>query len=251
MFSFHYNLAMKPLEVVILAAGKGSRLGFGLPKALLKLDSGDVLLDYQLDRLNEEFNDLQISVVVGYKSELFSTYSTRVKLLYNPLFDSTNTARSLALALESIKEESDVLWINGDLYFDGQALTFIKKKIGGSQSFVGIQYGNPDEEAMKFISDGKGCLSIISKDISDGEGEAVGINFVTSQDRPKLLSSLRLVEDNDYYEKALHELATSKSLSIELADLADSFVREIDFLSDLELVNEYIKNTDPISSRNE
>jgi choline kinase len=95
---------MKPLEVVILAAEKGSRLGFGLPKALLKLDSGGVLLDYQLDKLNEEFNYLQISVVVGYKSELFSIYSTRVMLLYHPLFDSTNTARSLTLALESVKK---------------------------------------------------------------------------------------------------------------------------------------------------
>ena len=42
----------------------------------------------------------------------------------------------------------------------------------------------------------------------------------------------------------------SKSISIELADLGESFVREIDFLSELELVNEYIKNIDPIISRN-
>jgi choline kinase len=241
MFSFHYNLVMRPLEVVILAAGKGSRLGFGLPKALLELGSGEVLLDYQLSKLTDNFNGLKISVVTGYKSELFSSYSTRVKLLYNPFFDSTNTAKSLFLAFESVTQESDVLWINGDVYFDDQALTFIKKKIESSQSFVGIQYGNPDEEAMKFITNGKGFLSSISKGISDAEGEAVGINFITSEDRPKLLNALKFIKDNDYDEKAMHELVTSKSFLFELADLTKSFVREIDFLSDLDIVNEYIK----------
>lgn len=65
---------MKPLEVVILAAGKSSRLGFSLPKALLKLGSGEVLLNYQLSKLNENFNDLQIPVIIGCKTELFLTY---------------------------------------------------------------------------------------------------------------------------------------------------------------------------------
>lgn len=65
---------MKPLEVVILAAGKSSRLGFSLPKALLELGSGEVLLNYQLSKLNENFNDLQIPVIIGCKIELFLTY---------------------------------------------------------------------------------------------------------------------------------------------------------------------------------
>jgi choline kinase len=232
---------MKELEVVILAAGKGSRLGFELPKALIELGSNDILLDYQLNQLNKIFDNIQISVVIGYKSELFSSYATRVKLLYNPLFDSTNTAKSLSLALESVDEEADILWINGDVYFDDQAMTIVKAEIENSESCVGIQYGDSDEEAMKFASDMGGNLISISKNISNGEGEAVGINFVTSSDRPKLLSGLKIVKDNDYYEKALNDLLSSKSISLGLLDLSSSFVREIDFLSDLEIVNEHIE----------
>jgi choline kinase len=232
---------MKLLEVVILAAGRGSRLGFELPKALITLGSHDILLDHQLSQLNKIFDNLPISVVTGYKSELFSTYATSVNLLYNPHFDSTNTAESLSLALESVNEEVDVLWINGDVYFDEQAMTIVKARIENSQSCVGIQYGNPDEEAMKFSSDMRGNLIDISKNISNGEGEAVGINFVTSVDRPKLLSALRVVKDDDYFEKALQNLVSSKCISLGLIDLSNSFVREIDFVSDLELVNEHIK----------
>lgn len=232
---------MKQLEVVILAAGKGSRLGFELPKALIKLGSHEILLDHQLSQLNKNLDNLQISVVTGYKSELFSTYATRVKLLYNPFFDSTNTAESLTLALESVDEEADVLWINGDVYFDDQAMTIVKAKIENPASCVGIQYGNSDEEAMKFSSDLSGNLINISKSISIGEGEAVGINFITSMDRPKLLSRLKLVKENDYFEKALDDLVSSKSISLGLLDLSNCFVHEIDFLSDLEIVNEYIE----------
>jgi len=232
---------MKRLEVIILAAGKGSRLGFELPKALIELGSHDILLDHQLSQLNKKFDNLQISVVIGYKAELFSIFETRVKLLYNPLFDSTNTAESLSLALESVNEEADVVWINGDVYFDDQAMTIVKEKIENSQSCVGIQYGNSDEEAMKFASDMSGNLINISKNISNGEGEAVGINFVTSVDRPKLLSGLKMVKGDDYFEKALNDLISSKSISIGLLDLSNSFVREIDFLSDLEIVNKHIE----------
>jgi choline kinase len=232
---------MKQLEVVILAAGKGSRLGFELPKALIKIGSHEILLDHQLGQLNKKFDNLQISVVIGYKPELFSNYATRVKLLHNPLFDSTNTAKSLTLALESVDEEADVLWINGDIYFDDQTMTIVKAKIENSESCIGIQYGNADEEAMKFSSDVSGNLINISKNISISEGEAVGINFVASVDRPKLLSGLKIVKDNDYFEKALDDLVSSKSISFGLLDLSNCFVHEIDFLSDLEIVNEYIE----------
>ena len=79
-----YTTFVSKIEVFILAAGKGSRLGFDLPKALVEITPGRKLLNYQLDQLTLAFGDrARVSVVVGYKKELFSTYTDRVDLLEN------------------------------------------------------------------------------------------------------------------------------------------------------------------------
>ena len=216
-----YTAIVSKTEVVILAAGKGSRLGLDLPKALVEITPGHKLLNYQLDQLTLAFGaSARISLVVGYKKELFLAYTERVDLLHNSLFETTNTAKSLSMALESIDENNSVLWINGD-----------------------VQFGSVDDEAMKFGLDKKGNISSISKSITYGEGEAIGINFVSPQDRRMLLDALKLVESQDYFEKALDNLANSGGVTFEILDLTKQFVREIDFLTDLEVVKEQVKKS--------
>jgi choline kinase len=233
---------MKNTSVVILAAGKGSRLGFGIPKALVEIANKCTILEYQLNQLARVFNeDVNVSVVIGYKKELFSSFGGKINLLFNPLFDSTNTGESLALALSSIEEEFGVLWINGDVYFDDRVMKIVVDKILSSRSFIGIQFGDTDDEAMKFRRDEHGNLLNISKNISSGEGEAVGINYINSHDRKLLLEELRLVKSQDYYEMALDRLANLGAVTFEILDLTRCFVREIDFLTDLEKVRDHIK----------
>ncbi|MBC7318867.1 NTP transferase domain-containing protein, partial [Candidatus Bipolaricaulota bacterium] len=55
------------MKVVILAAGVGSRLGHGLPKALVKLCDNKTILDHQLENLKSVGLE-NIRVVVGYKA---------------------------------------------------------------------------------------------------------------------------------------------------------------------------------------
>ena len=239
-----YTAIVSKTEVVILAAGKGSRLGLDLPKALVEITPGHKLLNYQLDQLTLAFGaSARISLVVGYKKELFLAYTERVDLLHNSLFETTNTAKSLAMALESIDENNSVLWINGDVYFDEQVLTLVARRILNARSFIGVQFGSVDDEAMKFGLDKKGNISSISKSITYGEGEAIGINFVSPQDRRMLLDALKLVESQDYFEKALDNLANSGGVTFEILDLTKQFVREIDFLTDLEVVKEQVKKS--------
>nr|BFF14679.1 hypothetical protein GCM10025699_59820 [Microbacterium flavescens] len=62
--------ATAPQQIVILAAGLGSRLGRSLPKALTELSDGRTIMRQQFDNIHEAFGpDARITVVVGYKFE--------------------------------------------------------------------------------------------------------------------------------------------------------------------------------------
>ena len=55
----------KDLRIVILAAGKGTRMNSGLPKVLHKLHD-KTLIDYVLDE-SELLNPIESILVVGFK----------------------------------------------------------------------------------------------------------------------------------------------------------------------------------------
>jgi choline kinase len=144
---------MKALTIVILAAGKGTRLGLGLPKALVELTPGHKLLDYQISNLSKVFKEnVSLNVVVGFRKELFSEVNTRVKLIENRTFDVTNTAESLHLALTSVHPKNGVLWLNGDVYFDDKVLDLVSEKIFQSRSFLGVQFGEIDRDTLGRVS---------------------------------------------------------------------------------------------------
>ena len=58
------------LQIVILAAGMGSRLGRSLPKPLTELNDGRSIMRQQHDNVQAAFGKAaRITTVVGYKAE--------------------------------------------------------------------------------------------------------------------------------------------------------------------------------------
>ena len=85
-----------PVQAVILAAGMGTRLGRTTPKPLTPLHDGRTIQRRQLDALREAFgDDTDITVVVGFSSDLLMAASPDVRFAYNPHYASTNTSKSL------------------------------------------------------------------------------------------------------------------------------------------------------------
>ena len=113
------------MQTIILAAGKGSRLGRDVPKAMLKIAKDTTILDTQLRNLSTISSIENIVVVVGFKSELITQKYFDLSFIYNDRYDRTNTAASLLLALEKTNED-DILWLNGDVVFDGDILRLIQ-----------------------------------------------------------------------------------------------------------------------------
>lgn len=223
------------MKIVILAAGMGSRLGNPFPKPLTPLKNGKSIMEFQTDNIISKYSADDINVVVGFKKDLIMERFPDLTYIYNPFFDRTNTSKSLLQALKKNKDKS-VLWFNGDVVFDQLILDILDPYIQANESFVAVNTSKVAEEEVKYTLK-NGYIDELSKTVKNGLGEAVGINFISSDDIQKFITRLEECDDNDYFERGL-ELAIEKdSIKIKAVDISKYNCMEIDFVEDLENVN--------------
>lgn len=223
------------MKIIILAAGIGSRLGNPFPKPLTPLKNGKSIMQMQTEHIASKFNIDDISVVVGFKKDLIMERFPELTYIYNPIFDRTNTSKSLLQALKKYRNEP-VLWFNGDVVFDEKLLTILLPYIKDNTSFVAVNTSKVGDEEVKYTLNGE-FINKLSKKVKNALGEAVGINFISSNDIKKFISRLEECQDKDYFEKGL-ELAIEKDrIQVKAVDISAYNCMEIDFLEDLENVN--------------
>ncbi len=227
-------------QIVILAAGMGSRLGRTLPKPLTELSDGRTIMQQQFDNIRHAFGKkARVSIVVGYKLEHIVEAFPDAKFVYNEQYDQTNTSKSLLRALRASKD-GGVLWMNGDVVFDPAALDRAAVMIERDQSFVSVNTSKVSDEEVKYTVDAEGFINQLSKTVSGGLGEAVGINYVSSGDKPALIRQLGRVADQDYFERGIELAIEQDKLRFEPVDISDLYAVEIDFAEDLERANLYV-----------
>ncbi len=223
------------MKIIILAAGIGSRLGNPFPKPLTPLKGGKSIMERQVDNLSQNFNEHDISVVVGFKKDLIMERFPDLTYIYNQFFDATNTSKSLLKALKKYRNE-DVLWINGDVIFDVDLFSVLNKEIEQKNSFVSVNTSRVAEEEVKYTLK-NGFIYKLSKQVEDGLGEAVGINFISRDDMPVFLKQLENCDDNDYFERGIEMAIEQDDLKIKAVDISDFRCMEVDFKEDLEAAN--------------
>jgi choline kinase len=225
-------------QVVILAAGMGTRLARPLPKPLTELRDGRSIMKQQLDNLKTAFGDTyRILIVVGYKLEAIIERFPEATFVYNEYYDQTNTSKSLLKALRAAPD-GGVLWLNGDVVFDPQVLTRVTPLIEADQSFVVVNTSKVSDEEVKYTLDLAGYISELSKTVSGGLGEAVGINYVSGKDKSKLIERLEQVGEQDYFERGIELAIELDALKFKAVDISDLYAVEIDFAEDLDRANE-------------
>lgn len=226
------------MKIIILAAGIGSRLGNPFPKPLTPLKNGKSIMKMQTDNIASKYNIDDINVVVGFKKDLIMERFPELMYIYNPFFDRTNTSKSLLQALKKHRDKS-VLWFNGDVVFDEKILDILNPYIEANESFVAVNTSKVAEEEVKYtLKDG--YIKELSKIVKNGLGEAVGINYISSNDILKFIDRLEECDENDYFERGL-ELAIEKdNLKIKAVDISMYNCMEIDFAEDLENVNKML-----------
>lgn len=123
-------------DIVICAAGRGSRLGAGRPKALVTLD-GESMLSRQLHTIHQMAIPVRTHLVVGYQGDAVAAEGLAVAraldlslhVAMNPAWETTTTCDSLRLGARGIEGmfvnlDADVLCSAADLeaICDGEGL---------------------------------------------------------------------------------------------------------------------------------
>jgi choline kinase len=225
-------------QVVILAAGMGTRLARPLPKPLTELRDGRSIMKQQIDNIKSGFGETyRLLIVVGFKLEAIIERFPEATFVYNELYDQTNTSKSLLKALRA-SGDGGVLWMNGDVVYDPEVLNRIKPQISTEQSFVVVNTSKVSDEEVKYTLDSDGFIDQLSKVVVGGLGEAVGINYVSANDKAKLIERLEEVGDQDYFERGIEIAIEKDGLKFQAIDISDLYAIEIDFDEDLQRVNE-------------
>ena len=131
--------------------------------------------------------------------------------------------------------------MNGDVVFDPEVLARVKPQIESNQSFIVVNTSKVSDEEVKYTVDANGYIEKLSKTVSGGLGEAVGINFVSATDKGILIDHLSKVDDQDYFERAIEVAIERDNLRFEAIDISDLYAIEIDFAEDLERANELFR----------
>lgn len=229
-------------QVVILAAGMGTRLGRPFPKPLTPLKDGRSILAQQLGNVRDAFGHRsQVLVVVGFKLEQVMEAAPDVAFAYNESYDQTNTSKSLLKALR-VTGSRGVLWMNGDVVFHPEVLRRVQPLIEQGQSFVCVNTSTTAEEEVKYTVDADGAIDQLSKvvPVADALGEAVGINYISASDKAAFVARLDEVDDQDYFERGLELAIERDGVKVLPVDISDLFAVEVDFDEDLRRANDYV-----------
>ena len=226
-----------PVQVVILAAGMGTRLGRPWPKPLTPLHDGRSILQRQLDGLRSVLGpSVDITVVVGFEAERVMRAVPDVRFAYNPDYRVTNTSQSLLRALRATRD-GGVLWLNGDVVFDPAVLETALPALQADESFVCVDTSTVADEEVKYTVDAEGWIDELSKTVVGGLGEAVGINHISAADKPVLIEHLAACAEQDYFERGIETAIASAGLRVRPLDISRHAAVEVDFEADLERAN--------------
>lgn len=229
-----------PIQVVILAAGLGTRLGKPHPKPLTPLSSGESIMRRAVNYLRDEYGDrVFVTAVVGFKLDLVIEAMPDISFVYNEVYDSTNTSKSLLKALR-LSQPGGVLWMNGDVVFDHRVLHLVSEHIEQGRSFVCVNTASVAEEEVKYTLDDDGFINELSKQVVGGLGEAVGINYIAAADKANLIARLEECEEQDYFERGLEVAIEKDGLQVEALDISQFQVVEVDFEDDLQRANSFV-----------
>jgi choline kinase len=226
------------VQVVVLAAGMGSRLGRSLPKPLTPLRDGRSILQHQLDALRAAFGPgVGITLVVGYRADVLRDAAPGVDFVHNPDYARTNTSKSLWRALVASRP-GGVLWLNGDVVFDPAVLDQLVPAVHAEQSFVCVDTAAVGDEEVKYTVDTAGLVRELSKTVVGGLGEAVGINFVCAAEKQVLVEHLAACDDHDYFERGIETAIARRRMRVRPVDISEFAAVEVDVEEDLRRAND-------------
>lgn len=231
------------MKAIILAAGIGSRLRpytEHIPKCLLNI-GGTSILGNQINHIRDcGINDVVIVVGFGFdKIESFlrnyDTLGMRIKTLYNPFYQTTNSLVSLCLARGEM--DDDLIIMNGDDIFEIDILDSMINTRGDKIVLPVKKKDCYDKEDMKIRME-SGCVSLVTKDIdSEVHYESVGLRLF----RGTGVEMIKRACEEEMRGEGVHQKwyisciqrLVDKGYKITPFDVQDMFWMDVDYPKDL------------------
>ncbi len=192
----------KSTHIIILAAGKGSRISnyTKKPKSLLQI-SNKSILESNIDKFMK-VGAKNFTLVLGYKDFLFKKITKsyknniNIKITKNKNYISKGNSYSLLLGLKKIN--SRCIFLDGDIMIDFKILKHFLKSKKFNLALVGKGDISDQECAKVFINKSKKIKYMIDKKFAKQDvlksskflGEAVGIIRLDNGHRKKLICIL-------------------------------------------------------------
>ncbi len=230
---------MKVRNALILAAGRGRRLGGasgGLPKSLIDV-GGRTTIERQCDAL-AHVGVSHTSVVVGYRQDLFRerlSAQPGVSFVENPRYESTDLLESFRLGMDAL---GDGGWqLLADTLFHP---SFLDRMAACPADLVlGLDRHPCGEEEMKLRLDGRRPVQMSKEqDPARADGEFVGVCLLRGAGLDRLRSVVhQLHREGDVahlYEGAFQRLMDLDDPGLAVVDLTGEPWIEVDFPEDLE-----------------
>jgi histidinol-phosphate/aromatic aminotransferase/cobyric acid decarboxylase-like protein/choline kinase len=238
------------MQVIILAAGMGKRLGEYTKNNTKCMEpvNGVPLIDRVLNQLSE-LSLKRVVIVVGYEGKKLMDYlgveknGLKIEYINNPVYDKTNNIYSLALAKDKLMED-DTLLIESDLIFDDGMFKLLLDNPYPNLALV-AKYESWMDGTMVRIDADNNIVNFVPKAAfrykdTDSYYKTVNIykfskEFSQTKYVPFLEAYTKAVGNNEYYENVLRIISFLNSHDLKALPITNEKWYEIDDKQDLDI----------------
>eukprot|EP01047_Picozoa_sp_COSAG01_P023603 COSAG01_NODE_1433_length_10317_cov_590.337366_6_plen_247_part_00 len=194
---------MTAIRAIVLAAGKGTRMGGDCPKVLMPIQ-GQPMLTYTLSSL-QRLGNCKLTLVLGYQADRVKAAMSHLAFNVALQEEQLGTGHAVQQALPQILagSEEEILILPGDCPFiQPQTLSALIQTYRQHQAKGAVLTAELDEPATygRVLKDAQGQVSAIRefKDCSAAEKQIREINSgIYLFDRQSLISALKTLGTNN------------------------------------------------------
>jgi len=174
------------MNLIVLAAGKGTRLGGNnqnMPKVTCRLPNGLTLFDYYVDAQKKVNTIEKIIFVTGFAAHVIDVHIDRVegkKSIYaefNPFYSLAGPIASVWIARQWM-EGADFLLCNGDTFYSPQIFSNLISHNGHGIVLATERNADYGRDGMNVVMHENGHLKNVSKEIPQDEADGVSTGLV-------------------------------------------------------------------------
>jgi bifunctional UDP-N-acetylglucosamine pyrophosphorylase/glucosamine-1-phosphate N-acetyltransferase len=214
------------LEVIILAAGKGSRMQSTLPKVLHAL-AGVPLLQHVVNTA-KKLNPHAIHVVVGHEADAVRAAFSQESLRFHEQADQLGTGHAVMQAIPHCQPDSIVLVLYGDVpLIQAETLSTLCEAATQSPAMLSVLLENP-EGYGRVVRDAQGEFQAVveDKDATQDQRHIKEVNTGILAAPASLLTALlkqvtNTNQQREYYLPDILALARADGLSIPVHTTSD------------------------------